>query len=296
MTDETTRAILDELATLRRAVAAQERRLAARQGRRARGRFLAALAVATLAALLPFSLLAVTPFTDLDPSPSNPHNADIDLIYGAGITKGCVPGQQYCPKGNVTREEMASFLARVAGLGNNPPVVNAKTVPDGSITPAKLSAAGSTPGQTLVSTGTGVAFQTVSGGGGTAGGRLAGATSGDVTLNGTFGPVATVALPLPAVGFVLVTATHQLIGGDVNSGLDGTTELRLRNNGTGDTSPALLATVDDLNQVGNGAITYIFAVGEGAGSFSIEARVAPRDPAFAGPVTARAHITALYLP
>src|SRR5215212_6319057 len=49
------------------------------------------------------------------------HAGNIGLIYGAGITRGCVPDQEYCPTANVTREEMASFLARTAGLGSNPP-------------------------------------------------------------------------------------------------------------------------------------------------------------------------------
>jgi len=54
---------------------------------------------------------------------------------------------------------MASFLARTAGPGSNPPVVNAKTaqtVPDGSVTTSKLSGAGSMPGQALIATGQGV--------------------------------------------------------------------------------------------------------------------------------------------
>jgi hypothetical protein len=91
---------------------------------------------------------------------------------------------------------MASFLARAAGLGSNPPVANAltavnatnaqnavnaqnatnaqnaanaqsavnaqtaQTVPDGSITAAKLSSSGATPGQVLVATANGIAFGT----------------------------------------------------------------------------------------------------------------------------------------
>jgi len=80
--------------------------------------------VALLVALTPLSLLAAGPFNDLT---GGVHDANIGLIYDAGITKGCVPNVAYCPTANVTREEMASFLARTAGLGTNPPVVNAKT-------------------------------------------------------------------------------------------------------------------------------------------------------------------------
>jgi hypothetical protein len=78
-----------------------------------------------LLALVPYTLLAANPFTDLNAG--GIHNANIDAIYNAGITTGCVPNQQYCPNDLVTREQMASFLARTAGLGGNPPVANAKT-------------------------------------------------------------------------------------------------------------------------------------------------------------------------
>ena len=47
-------------------------------------------------------------FTDDE---SSPHEADINRIAAAGITTGCQPGR-YCPGGLVSRQEMASFLAR----------------------------------------------------------------------------------------------------------------------------------------------------------------------------------------
>ncbi len=92
--------------------------------RHLRGRFLPLALVALLVVLTPLALLAASPFNDLT---GGVHDANIGLIYDAGITKGCVPNVSYCPTANVTREEMASFLARTAGLGTNPPVVNAKT-------------------------------------------------------------------------------------------------------------------------------------------------------------------------
>jgi hypothetical protein len=115
-----------ELATLHAAHAATTARLATLERRRGRGRAGRAYAVALVAlaiALIPFGLLAANPFNDLNPD--SVHNANIDAIYNAGITKGCVPNESYCPNGLVTREEMASFLARTAGLGSNPPVANA---------------------------------------------------------------------------------------------------------------------------------------------------------------------------
>lgn len=119
----------DELAAMRRELAAVHARLDRVTRRPTRRRLFARFAplgiVALLVALLPLSLLAANPFTDLNPG--SVHNANIDAIFNAGITTGCDPGIAYCPNDNVTREEMASFLARTAGLGANPPVANAKT-------------------------------------------------------------------------------------------------------------------------------------------------------------------------
>jgi hypothetical protein len=96
------------------------------QRRRRRSRRALPLAlVALLVLLAPLATLAASPFTDLNAN--SVHNANIDAIYNAGITRGCDPGVAYCPNGLVTREEMASFLARAAGLGTNPPVANAAT-------------------------------------------------------------------------------------------------------------------------------------------------------------------------
>jgi hypothetical protein len=117
-----------EVELLRREVAALRREVARHRPphrtRRTRARIVAALSVALLVALVPTSILAVNPFTDLDPAQATGHNPNIDAIYNAGITTGCAP-TEYCPKEFVTREQMASFLARTAGLGDNKPVANA---------------------------------------------------------------------------------------------------------------------------------------------------------------------------
>ncbi len=119
----------DELAQLRTEVAAlrgelQRHTAAPRPRRRFPRRFLPLALVALLVVLTPLATFAANPFNDLT---GGVHDPNIDLIYNAGITKGCVPNVSYCPTANVTREEMASFLARTAGLGTNPPVANAKT-------------------------------------------------------------------------------------------------------------------------------------------------------------------------
>src|SRR5690348_12136449 len=108
-------------------VSPRQARRATRAGANLGRRLIAPLCLPLFVALVPLGLLAAGPFTDLDPA--SPHNGNIAAIQAAGITKGCDSPDftQYCPKDYVTREEMASFLARTAGLGGNPPVANAKT-------------------------------------------------------------------------------------------------------------------------------------------------------------------------
>lgn len=53
-----------------------------------------------------------SPFTDIDDSI---FKADIEWLYGEGITGGCTT-TRYCPRDTVTREQMASFLARMFAL------------------------------------------------------------------------------------------------------------------------------------------------------------------------------------
>jgi len=53
------------------------------------------------------------------------HTADIAALATAGITKGCNPptNDRYCPKNPVTREQMASFLARAIPLDTSTRIV-----------------------------------------------------------------------------------------------------------------------------------------------------------------------------
>ena len=69
--------------------------------------------IALLLTLVPLTIFAANSFTDLNAG--SVHNADIDTIYNLGITNGCTP-TTYCPDAPVTREQMASFLARTAAF------------------------------------------------------------------------------------------------------------------------------------------------------------------------------------
>ncbi len=137
----------------------------------------ALVATGVLLALTPLSILAASPsFSDLNTAATE-HRGNIQALGNAGVATGYADpnnpnARLFDPKGVVTREEMASFLARTAGLNGNTPVVNAataQTVPDQAIGTAKLNPAGSTAGQVLTSTGTGVTWQTVAAGNGAIG-------------------------------------------------------------------------------------------------------------------------------
>ena len=60
---------------------------------------------------VPIAVYASHQFTDVPNT--NPFHADIDWLADAGVTKGCST-TAYCPKDNVTREQMAAFMHRLA--------------------------------------------------------------------------------------------------------------------------------------------------------------------------------------
>jgi hypothetical protein len=131
----------EHLARLQARIAAQDARIARlEQRRRWRPTRLLPLTLAVLlVALVPLGAVAAISFDDLNPG--SPHNANIQAIADAGITTGCVPNVSYCPNDLVTREQMASFLARTAGLGSNPPVANAKTAQSATTADSATNAA-----------------------------------------------------------------------------------------------------------------------------------------------------------
>jgi hypothetical protein len=173
-----------ELAALRSEVA----QLRARQERRAlparwkrRG---AALLAVGLLALTPLIGMAANPvFSDLGDAAAV-HQPNIQAIGDAGITTGfddpSHPGQRtYNPKGLVTREEMASFLARTAGLGGNPPVARALS----ATTATNAEALSGFPADGLIRIG------------GTSGGGYLASNTDPVTI-------ATMVIQVPAPGYV----------------------------------------------------------------------------------------------
>jgi len=83
---------------------------AAPRGRLRRSSLL--VAVAVVAMIVPATVLAViSPFSDV--SPTNIFYNNIVNMANTGITTGC-GGGKFCPKDNVTREQMSAFLNRAA--------------------------------------------------------------------------------------------------------------------------------------------------------------------------------------
>jgi hypothetical protein len=85
-------------------------------------RTLLVLTIVAAFGILPTIALAGHTFTDVPDT--NVHHANISAIAEVGVTTGCTP-TEYCPSDPVRRDAMGSFLARLGGLGGNPPVVNA---------------------------------------------------------------------------------------------------------------------------------------------------------------------------
>jgi hypothetical protein len=222
---------------------------------------------ALLMALAPIALIAATPFNDLNPG--SPHNANIDAIYTAGITTGCVPDVSYCPNDLVTREQMASFLARTAGLGGNPPVANAKTAQ----TAASASTVGGFAPNGLVRVARATGFR-----------RDVMPPQDPKVITGGPEDVLSVTLTAPADGFVLVVGTLVLRATSNGPGV-----FLLRDPVTGEASP-LQEVVTAGDSVG---LTYVFPVRAGDRAFAMQASVTGT-PSHIDLIDAA--LTALYVP
>ncbi len=235
-------------------------------------RFLPLALVALLVLLTPLSLLAAAPFNDLT---GGVHDANIGLLYDVGITKGCVPNVSYCPTANVTREEMASFLARTAGLGGNPAVVNAATL-QGYAANGLVRANGF--GEATTNPGVGITLQPL----------------GTDIAAGPMATLGSTAILAPAPGYVIVRATTTL---NAPTGTIVAVRLRHNINASGPVSPFFRATVPAGPY---GWVTLspgaMFPVTAGYQTFTIQA-TATGDPSTGGYATATdVTLDALFVP
>lgn len=228
-------------ATLRARIDLLHARRAHPQERGWRQRRLASLALTLLIALVPLSLFAATPFNDLT---GGVHDANIAAIYAAGITKGCVPDVSYCPADNVTRQEMASFLARTAGLDGHPAVANAATV--GGYTPNGLVRAFGASNSDN-------------------------ATGGEMPI-GQSTDVIVVPFTAPTSGFVLVTGAQSLFATGVGCPCRVGLQLRRRNadNTEGGESPVMVQNLETEDRQ-SGTVSWVFPVEAGPQTFVLYA-------------------------
>ena len=69
-------------------------------------------------AALPLLAAPLEPGGSFRDDDGNVHEGSIEAIAAAGITRGCNPpvNDRYCPDDNVTRGQMAAFLARALDL------------------------------------------------------------------------------------------------------------------------------------------------------------------------------------
>jgi hypothetical protein len=209
--------------------------------------------------ITPAIALAAHQFGDVPNS--NPFHTDIAALVNSGVTAGC-GGGNYCPKAEVTREQMAAFLNRLGALApDKTPVVNA----------AKL---GGRSANELV--------------------RVArGSTNVSTVLESTETPHGSVSITAPAAGFVLVTAAPTV----QNSGCTNLCYFhhRVRHAQTGSHSiDAVDGVAGPPTFWGTAAISWVFPVT--AGTHTFESRL--HRPA-GGDGTLLAYfnaLTALYTP
>ncbi len=263
----------DELAQLRAEVAALRAKVD-QPRRRFPRRVLPLALVALLVALLPLSLLAAGPvFSDL-PTAAPVHQPNIQAIGDAGITTGfedpAHPGQRlYNPKDNVTREEMASFLARTAGLGGYPPVVNALTATNAN---AAISANHATSADTATTATTATSADNAATVGGYAPSglaRVAHATGNSIgnfttTICFNYTTLAQATLTAPAAGFLLVSGAAVT----ANQGGGGRRDFFLRTRVGVDAS--LFSAASAGTSQATAATTWVFPVPAGAQTIVLE--------------------------
>lgn len=257
--------------------------IALRQRRLRRRRIAPSLVLACMLALIPLSIRAAGSFTDLTGSV---HDANIQAIHDAGITTGCVPNIRYCPTANVTRQEMASFIARTAGLGTNKAVVRAARLSVSAPTAASPSYAANE----LIRASQAISTYRRD----TSEFALASVYNTATPLD----PIVTVDITAPSGGFVVVNATIGLsiepssTGGAAN-GTVGFARLRdVSPTTTGSSSPLLSTATGNGSQATTLSPTYVFSVAAGQHAFTLEAQKA-------GTGTVRAFdgvITALFVP
>jgi hypothetical protein len=74
----------------------------------------ALVVAATALTVAPLTAVASHSFTDVPDS--NTFHSDIEWLKNADVTRGCNPpaNTRFCPKDNVTREQMAAFMNRLA--------------------------------------------------------------------------------------------------------------------------------------------------------------------------------------
>ncbi|HEY8601683.1 MAG TPA: hypothetical protein VIL85_24870 [Thermomicrobiales bacterium] len=262
-----------------------------RRGKQRRRRPLLFIApVVLFVALVPFSLVAAGPtFSDLGTA-APVHQPNIQAIGDAGITTGFEDpnnpsARLYDPKATVTREEMASFLARTAGLGTNLPVARAARL--GVTNPTTTSP--SFAANELVRTAQAKSTFTRDEDPSPPETELI-VTKGrnDTTLD----EIVRVTLTAPTAGFVIVSST---VGISIEgAGTVGFVRLRDTTASNGLVSPTLSAatnsgTVPTTAVATTLSPTYLFPVNAGPRSFVLEAQRSgpgPRVSVYDGVITA----------
>ena len=277
----TDRITKDDLRALRdeydKKLAALQAEVLTLRGRRQRRRhpLLLIVPVILFVALVPFSLVAAGPtFSDLGTA-ALVHQPNIQAIGDAGITTGLEDpnnpnARLYDPKATVTREEMASFLARTAGLGSNKPVANAARLSITSPTASSPSYAANE----LLRTAQAKSTYTRDTDPTTPETELV--VSKVLNVNPDYDLATTVSITAPGPGFVIINGT---VGVSLEgTGTAGFVRLRDSTQANGASSPAVSTATNTGGSAPTTASantlspTYVFPVTAGQRTFVLEAQ------------------------
>jgi hypothetical protein len=166
-----------------------------------------------------------------------------------------VPNVSYCPTANVTRQEMASFLARTAGIGTNKPVTNAARLAiTNPVAGGPTYAANDLVRVARAGTDTTGLLHSITG-----------------TQPSAFQDVLTLTISAPGAGFVLVNASVSIENGGACTRFGCGVFARLQHGNSGAISPYLVVDADTGDHPDDAvALTYIFPVSAGVQTFTIQ--------------------------
>ena len=221
--------------------------------RPARSRFAAFIAALAVLIAAPLAVVAADGFTDVPDS--NVFHDNITWLADAGVTKGCNPpaNTEFCPSDNVTREQMAAFMQRLA----DNQVVDAGALEGNASSDFVMQGEANSVTPVMTAAEAGVAQVN---------------DAGFYGLDGTVQDIDSITITAPAAGFVIVSLTSEVWSIHVSGVSRTETQVGVSTSSTSFASgedhdiqiPSAAASGTYVDTVG---VTKVFPVSAGANTF-----------------------------